>query len=43
MIVYNLCILVERFEAKSDELVESRLGEFGSRLHQLSAKVAAVV
>jgi len=42
MIVDNLCVLVERLEVKNDRLVESRLGQFGSQLHQLSAKVAAV-
>jgi uncharacterized protein YfcZ (UPF0381/DUF406 family) len=42
MNVDNLCVLVERLEVKNDELVESRLGQFGSQLHQLSVKVAAV-
>jgi hypothetical protein len=42
MIVDNLCVLVERLEVKNDELVESRLGQFGSQLHQVSAKVAVV-
>jgi len=40
--VHNICVLVERLEAKNDKLVESRLGQFESRVHQSSAKVAAV-
>jgi hypothetical protein len=42
MIVDNLCVLEEKLEAKINDLEDSRLGQFESRLDQLSGKVTAV-
>jgi hypothetical protein len=42
MTVDNLCLLEERLEAKNNEPVDSRLGQFEFRLDQLSGKVTAV-
>jgi hypothetical protein len=42
LVVDNLCVLEEKVEAKINDLEESRLEQFASRLGQLSGRFTAV-